>query len=323
MQDTIASLLKLPRPTSEKQTLLTVLALSGEIIPSQVVLQGIEELLEQAKSNPWMLDEQHGWRLDAWLQLLPFTEDPGAVLPVLDGLDIRYKAPWNLRGLLSALTYSPSDQSEVVLNELAKRDQRFLHEHDWLAALTKRNTLNAARVLLDVVSNAPSPGEKRSHHDASLGRHIAPLMDSHKQFREEVYQRHRSLFEGRAKAIIGYAIAESPDTQAVLLLVRDAAALGKEFRATALHMALHNVLVGRRPSSSWSGMQELYSLPASEPRRELFGLVVDGNAAESALASKCLTVIDQMRDDYGDVETERRHPDITRGVPWPQLPPST
>ena len=54
-EDTIASLLQLPLPAIDKQDLLTVLVLSGEAIPSEIVHQGIDELMEKAKTNPWML----------------------------------------------------------------------------------------------------------------------------------------------------------------------------------------------------------------------------------------------------------------------------
>ena len=315
----VASLLKLPRPTIEKQPLLTFLILSGEIVSSETVLQGIDELLEQAKANQWMLQEQGGWRLDDWLKLLPFTDDVGAVLTVLDRLEPQYKSSWNLHGLLSALTYWPSDDAETVLCELKRRDQRFLNDYDWLAALTKRDTLIAARILLDFVSDEAFPGERGTLDDMNLGRKIAALMNSHGTFRDEVYRRYSTLPEGRAKATIGYAIAEAPDAQGVLLVVRNAAAAGKTFQQTPLHSALRNILVEQKPSSTWAGMQELFSVPASELRKELFTLVVDGSAAESELASKTLTAIDQMRDDYGNVETERRHPDITRDTPWPQI----
>jgi hypothetical protein len=315
----VASLLGLPRPAIEKQRLLVFLVLSGRMIPSAMVLQGIEELLEQAKTNPWMLQEQSGWRLDDWLELLPFTDNVGAVLTVLDRLEPQYKLPWNLRGLLSALTYSPFSDAETVLRELARRDPQFLRYHDWLAALTKRNTLNAARILLDLVCEEVFPAKRGTHDSMSLGRDLAAMMNSHTAFRTEAYQRYGALPEGRAKATIGYAIAEAPDLQGVILLLRSAAAAGKTFQQTPVHSALRNMLVEQRPSGTWAGMQELVSVPASELRKELFTLVVKGNAAEIDLASKTLTVIDEMRDDYGDVEIERRHPDITRGVPWPQV----
>ena len=51
----IRSLLQLPLPTIEKQDLLNVLVLSGEVISSEIVLKGIDELLGKAKTNPWML----------------------------------------------------------------------------------------------------------------------------------------------------------------------------------------------------------------------------------------------------------------------------
>jgi hypothetical protein len=199
------------------------------------------------------------------------------------------------------------------------RDPRFLSDHDWLSALTKRGTLNAATILLDFVSNEVFPAESRALDGMSLGKDLAALMNAHAEFRDEVYRRYSTLPEGRAKVTLGYSIAEAPDVKGVLSLVRNAAAAGKPFRQTPLHSALRNILVEQRPSGAWAGMQELVSVPASELRKELFTLVVNGSAAESELASKTLSVIDQMRDDYGDVEIERRHPDITRGVAWPQV----
>ncbi len=64
-------------------------------------------------------------------------------------------------------------------------------------------------------------------------------------------------------------------------------------------------------------MQSLYSLPAPELRKDLFDLVVNSSAAEARLARECLCAIDEIRDDYGYVDSEPRHPDIATGVPWP------
>jgi hypothetical protein len=316
--DTIASLLQLPLPAIEKQDLLTVLVLSGETIPSEIVHQGIDELLEKAKTNPWMLQEQNGWRLNAWLRLLPFTESPGSVLDVLDRLGDRHLEPWNLRELLSALSYAPSDEAENVLSELAKRDERFLNEYDWLAALTKRNTLTAARILLDLVCSALFPGKRGSHDRMDFGKKLSGFMASHEQFRKEVYERFPSVADGPAKSVLEYAIADAADADGVLLLVRVGAAQDKRFRGTALYTALRHVLVGQTPIES-SGMQQLYSLPAPELRKCLFDMVVNGNAAESRLAIECLIAIDEIRDDYGHVDAEPRHPNIAMGVPWPQI----
>ncbi|MCU7869633.1 MAG: hypothetical protein KZQ98_14045 [Candidatus Thiodiazotropha sp. (ex Lucinoma borealis)] len=316
--DTIASLLQLPLPTIDKRDLLTVLVLSGEAISSKIVLQGIDELLEEAKTNPWMLQEQNGWRLNAWLRLLSFTLRPGAILDVLDRLEGHQLEPWNLRELLSALSYAPSAEAENVLSELTKRDERFLNEYDWLAALTKRNTLTAARILLDLVCSASFPG-KQDKMDFS--KKLSAFMTSHEQFRKEVYERFLSVADGPAKSVLEYAIVDAADAEGVLLLVRNGAAQDKQFQTTALYTALRHVLVGQTPIES-SGMQQLYSLPAPELRKGLFAMVVNGNAAEFRLATECLTAIDEIRDDYGHVDSEPRHPDIATGVPWPQIDPS-
>jgi hypothetical protein len=317
-EDTIASLLQLPLPAINKQDLLIVFVLSGETIPSEVVLQGIDELLEKAKTNPWMLQEQDGWRLNEWLRLLPFTEAPGSILDVLTRLEDRYLVPWKLRGLLSALSHAPSVEAENVLCELAKRDERFLNEYDWLAALTKRNTLTAARILLDLICNASFSGKRGSNNRMDFGSKLSAFMNSHEQFRQEVYERFPRVGDSPAKSILEYAIANAADADGVLLLVRVGAAQDKRFRSTALNTALRQVLVGKTPIGS-SGMQQLYSLPAPELRKGLFDMVVNGSAAESRLATECLTAIDEIRDDYGHPDAEPRHPNIAMGVPWPQI----
>ena len=134
-EDTIDALLRLSVPVVSKKDLLTVLVLSGKAISSELVLRGIDDLLDEAKANPWKLQEQDGWRMKDWLRLLPFTDRPAAVLEVLDRAKGFRSDPWNLRCLLSALGYAPSAKAETVLHELAKRDERFLGEYDWLAAL--------------------------------------------------------------------------------------------------------------------------------------------------------------------------------------------
>lgn len=315
---TIDALLRLPVPAANKQDFLTVLVLSGEAISAEIVIQGIEDVLEEAKTNAWLLQEQDGWRLKEWLRLLPFTESPAAMLDVLERAEGFRADPWNLRSVFTALGYAPSAEAETVLDELGKRDERVLSEHQWLAALTNRNTLSAARVLLNLICNA-SFAESRGRGDhLYLGRQLSALMASNDQFRQDVYERFSSLGVGPAKSILERAVAGVADTEGVLLLTRDGAARNKPFRSTALYTALKNVLVGQTPIGSF-GMQELYSLPASKLRKRLFDMVVNGSSQEARLASECLRAIDEMRDDYGDVESEPRHPDIATGVPWPLL----
>jgi hypothetical protein len=108
------SLLKLPEPLSAKQGLLKVLAVAGETLSAELILVRIKELLEEAKTKSWLLDQNSG-RLDGWLELLPFSDRPEATFEGIVSLDPRLREPWRLRRVLSALGHAPSPQAEEVL----------------------------------------------------------------------------------------------------------------------------------------------------------------------------------------------------------------
>jgi hypothetical protein len=318
--DIIKELCELPVHGEVKYTFLTVLVLAGEILKADVVCAGFNDLLKEAKTKKWMLEEQDGWRLKNWLRLFPFTDRPSAIFDALDLLEPRHKEPWKLRDVLSALRYAPSNDAEATLSRLANRDVRFLGMYEWLDALTQLNTFSAACKLLDLICDGSLLAEKGNHVRWNIGRKLSFLISSQEKFRAEVYKRYPHFSETPGKAIIEYAIADSVDNDGIFLLIKGYASQKKSFKETGLYTALRNALVGTRSSIEWSGMEELYSLPAANLRKELFKIAInDDDIYEAKLASECLNTIDEMRDDYGQVEFEMRHPDIKRGKPWPLI----
>jgi hypothetical protein len=310
----IESLLKLPRPWAWKQGLLKVLVVAGETISADMIIAGINELLEEAKTKRWLLDENSG-QLDGWLVLLPFSDRPKALHDVISLLDPPLREPWRLRRVLSALGHAPSPQAEEILAELAQRDPRFLGEFEWLNALENRETLEAARILLNIIRTGAFGG--RGQRDAwSLSRKLASSVQSHPAVRQELYQQYPALPFGPNKEIIARAIAECPDIDGIMLLVRDYAAQKRNFHQTVLYVALRNSLTGQRPSSHLRGMQEIFGIPSPELRKKVFALIPEGGSV-SELAVDCLNAIDDIREHYGEAESEPRHPDITAGRPWP------
>jgi hypothetical protein len=280
-----------------------------------MVLDGIKALLEESKAKPWLVTEQNWWEWEGWLELMPFSDRPGATLDALELVDPNRRQPCQLRRLLSALGYAPAAEAEEVLAVLPRKDARFFAEHDWLSALDKRGTASSARLLLDLICEGAAVAERGGMDAWTLARRLGGAMFAHADFRAEVYGRYRQLSPGLSKGILEYAIAEIGDTDGVLTLVRGYALQRKTFDGT-LHAAIRHLAVGERPSANWAGANELVGVPIPELRKRLFAMVNDG-AAETDLATACLTAIDEFRDDYGPVESEPRHPDINAGRPWP------
>jgi len=313
-RNSIDTLLELPRPLREKRSLLAVLVLAGEIIRADMVLDGIRTLLEEAKTKRWLLDENQG-ALEGWLELIPFSDRPGATVDALELVEPNLRPPWRLRRLLSALGHAPSPEAEHVLDLLSRKDARFLSDREWLAALDNRGTVSAARILLELVCGGALAKRPGGMETWTLSLKLAGTMRAYGDFRAQVYQRYQRMPAGPGKAILEHAIAEVADADGVLVLVRSHAAEGKPFSGI-LHSAIRHVAVGERPSADWAGANEVFSVPVPELRKKLFAMTND-DTAETRLAAACLTAIDELREFYGPVDSEPRHPDIDSGRPWP------
>ena len=204
----------------------TALVGAGELVEARQVVDGINALLEDAKAKPWLLQENQG-TIDRWLLLLPFTDRPEATLEVLALLDPQTRLPWRLRPVLSALGFAPSDTAEQVLLELAQQDGRFLEDYDWFAALEKRGTLSSLRILLDLVCQDAAKGRRGAPDTWTFGRKLAVGMQTHAEFRTDVYAKLVPDISPDARAIVEYAVAEAPDEAGVMLLVRSHASEGQ------------------------------------------------------------------------------------------------
>jgi hypothetical protein len=307
--------LRLDVPAIQQQRLLTFMALAGELVPFDLVTRGIDQLIADGQTHRWMLEEQEGWRLDAWLKLLPFTGNPEAVFPYFDRLDARYLTANRMRGFMAALGFSPFQKAEQVLVELARRDPRLLSDYQWITAVGKRRTESMGQLLLDVLEagiDARANGRR-----LDIYRLLAGLLERHPGLRAAVHARYRASTPGLLRSILEMTIAEDASEDGVIALLDINASEERPLQSTALPSALQNALVGNQPSSSFRGMREMYGLPAADLRRRLFDVVLTGSPAAASLATACLDEIDEIRDRYGSAASDRRHPNIQAGRPWP------
>ncbi|MBL4803349.1 MAG: hypothetical protein JKY71_00660 [Alphaproteobacteria bacterium] len=315
-------LLRLPSPASEKAGALTALACAGEEIDAELVLQGIKDIYAAAedKKNEWMLYEQDGYRMRQWMVLLPFSDNPEALIKVYE--EYRDKQPhvckpWNMRDVLSALKHSPNEKSVEVLEKLAEVEPSFLDEYDWRSALMKKDCFEAAQAFLNFTIKHADKIKGLDRY--RLGEELGSIISKYPELRMQLYKNYEGAAASPSKAIMESAIEKSPDLEGIILLIRESAAHGRGLRDTHLYSAIKNLIVGERQFQNWIGAQELYGIPAQELRKNIFDLFICGNEAVSSLAKECLIAFDDIRDDYGIAESETRHPDITTGINWPQI----
>lgn len=311
----IESLLALRLPVAAKRDLLTVLTIAGEVVSADLALEGIRVFVEEAKKNPWMLHENNSWNIWEWLELLPFTDRPAAVLEALDLVpkDLRHR--WEFRGVLSSLADAPDDEAERILGELANRAPGLLGEYEWLDAVLRRGTVSAYIMLFDLSCDPKVAGRKNKIGDWTLSRKLAEFIGSRPDLRAELVRRYQDPNLAACHPMIENVLTKSPDESVVLAMVRSYAARRKPFDGQ-LRIALEGVVLERRPLSDWPEAYELYGIAVPNLRKNLFAMTGD-NGEEARVAAACLTAIDELRDEHGYVDSEPRHPDIEAGRSWP------
>ena len=250
------------------------------------------------------------------MALLPFSDRATETIDALELLPRRGQ-PWQMRSVLSALGRSPLAAADEILERLARNDARYLDEHDWYAALALRGSSCAARVLLEFLAEGTFGGRSENADPLFLARKLAVGMTEDETVRRGVYERYERDPSGTAGSVLEYAIAEAPAGDGILLLIRTYAGQGRK-ELDALEPAILHLAVGQRPSETFLGAEEQFSIDNAALRRRLFALSLRGDA-EAQLAGDCLTLIDDLRDEYGPAESEPRHPDITADRPWPTV----
>ena len=142
--------------------------------------------------------------------------------------------------------------ADQVLERLARNDARYLDEDDWFAALELRGSSYAARVLLEFMSAGTFGGRKENAGPLFLARKLAVGMTEDETVRRGVYERYERDPSGTAGSVLEYAIAEAPDDDGILVLIRAYAAQGRR-KLDALEPAIRHLAVGQQALRDVSG----------------------------------------------------------------------
>jgi len=294
-------------------TLLNSLVLSGEIIDVELIKQGIADVIEAAQKQAWILTERH--ELRDWLRLLPFTSQPHDAFAIVRALPEQYRTSDALEDMLAAFGLAPGDGAENVLFQFAEADPRLYAHGVWRDAVIRRGTLSAATRFVDLAAQSIFNG-KGGRDQWHMSTRLAGLIGEHADLRAHVYDLLKNGPTSTGLALLAQAVAENPDADGLLLLVRSEI---EHKRAFASWHTIQSVVTKRVPTENWKGAYNVLAVPAAELRRKLLAMTTDGSPTDAA--ARCLNIIDKIRDDYGTPASELRHPDLASGKAWPILRP--
>jgi len=301
-------------PRRSRAALLRNLILSGENIDIEMIQNGLAELFEAAKAQRWLLSQDGGYDLKEWLLLLPFANPPAEALAVVRGLPDDQRRVDHLEEMIRGFRTAPGHDAENVLFQLAEADPKLYLNRGWRDAAIGRGTLSAARRYVDLAANGAFEGSGTDGWYSA--RQLAGLMGEHLELRTHIYQLLRDGATTPGLALLAHAVAEAPDTEGLLLLIKIEIEHKRSF--ISWH-AIEKVATEQRPSENWKGAYEVVPVPAVELRRKLLAITTDGGPTD--VAARCLNQIDKIRDQYGTPDSEPRHPDLGSGKRWPIMMP--
>ena len=312
----MARVMALPQPLSTKRELLAAIALDGQVLDVNVVMQAVDEWLTEAPEDGWH-KRQNTWEIEPWLELLPFTTHPEAVLEGLTKVKAFYGSGWAKRWerVLNAVAEVPGAEGEALLTALARTHKDIADDFDWMKAIFGRDSV--AHVLLYVDLFIEGVFGRGSHGANSwhVGRELAAYARKFPQLRGELKKRYEAANAGTARAMLEYFFGEVGEYEDLIAMVKKYVADGQTYDGR-MAAAVRAVALRHEPVQEGSNSYYLYPASVAQVRKFLFELL-RGTPQEAALATSCLTAIDVLRDEHGIAANDTRHPDVTSELPWP------
>jgi hypothetical protein len=305
---TIQKLISLA-PRRSRAALLQNLILSGEGVNIEMVKNGLAEVFEAAKVQSWILSEG-GYELKEWLRLLPFANPPAEAFTVVRGLPDDQRREDRLEEMIAGFGTAPGDDAENVLFQLAEADPKLYANRAWRDAAIRRGTLSAGWRFVDLAANGAFEGKVTDGWH--MARQLGGLIAEHPELRAPVYQLIKDGATTPGLALLAQAVAEDPDADGLLLLIKIEMAHKRSFISWR---TIENVVTEHVPSEDSKGAYEVVPVPSGELRRKLLAMTTDGGPTD--VAARCLNQIDKIRDEYGTPDSEPRHPDLALGKRWP------
>lgn len=315
----MARVVGLPQPLATKQTLLAAMVLDGQIIDADLVMQAIDGWLADAGDDATIAwhKRQNTWEIEPWVELLPFTTRPEAVLDGWAKVKAFYGRDWAQRWerVLRAVAAVPDAEGVALLANLARAHKDIADDHAWMQAILNRGTLESVLLYVDLFIERILGTEPHAVDAWHVGRQLAEHAQRYPELTSELRKRYATVGNGPARRMLEEFFSEAANEEDLLAMVKKYAA-NKQPHDGQMVRAVEAVAVDKVPVAEGSNAYSNYPAPVGSLRKALFELL-NGSAAESTIAKKCLEAIDELRDEYGIAANDPRHPDVMSEHPWP------
>ena len=302
-------------PASNTYGLLSHMAVGGIILKGVDVMAGLESALAELKDPSW-LDQQAAWTLMKWLELFLCSGQPRAMFAAIDKMPKALTSTgWRMRDILPFLPVAAGSDAPGILRELVVRFPGLANQHELRVALLRQPIDALLQIMLDIASGKIGSGrdmEGTAYRFPELVYERLTSADT-----QRVIQRFRVEAEGPGKVLLSQILLAANDPKIFLMLAKDAsarAATEGQVRQLLTHL-LHDRV-------SINGSQVHYELiprDSSYLREGLFLMTLSEDKEISSFGTRCLNIVDDIRDEQGTSGAEPRHPSIATGRPWPNV----
>jgi hypothetical protein len=296
--------------------LFAALALDGRVLDVDLVMQGVDSWLEETSKKAWH-DPQDTWQFEPWLELLPFTTRPEAVIAALSKVKAVYgrNYPCRFERVLAAVASLPGPEGDALLCDLARTHKDIAGDYEWMKAVLGRNSAKAVLLYVDLVAEGVLGTGPQAVDAWQMGRELAPFVLKYPELNGDLRKRYEATETGPIRTLLEHLFAEIGDPDDFIAMIKKYAAGGQTFDGR-MSAAVRGVSLRHEPIPGRENTFNIHPASVAHVRRFLFSLL-RGTPQEAELAKNCLTAIDVLRDEYGIAENDPRHPDVKSGNPWP------
>ena len=259
----VGRVVALPQPLTAKRTLLAAMVLDGQVIDADLIMSAIDGWLADANdpTRSWH-KRQNTWEIEPWLELLPFTRRPEAVLDGLTKVKAFYGSGWAKRWerVLQAVAAVPGAEGDALLVSLARAHKDIADDYTWMRAILNRGTLESVLLYVDLFIGRVLGTEPHGVDAWHVGRQLAEYAQKFPELKLELKKRYEAVDSGPGRRMLEHFFGEAGSEDDLIAMVKKYAANGQAYDGQ-MAQAIEAVAINKVPVAEGSNTYSIYPAP--------------------------------------------------------------